>query len=89
MGRLQLDPLAADIGPVFAPIKLKGFAGLEHQRHEGATPCCLLRSVSVSTPRAGKCCHATVRSIITKLPQISVHLLHSAALFAWLSRLHQ
>ena len=89
MGNLKFDPLAADIGPVFAPIELKGFPRLEHQGHIGATPCCLLCSVPIFAPRASKSRNPPVRPIITEIHQISVHLLHGAPFFARLTCLRQ
>ena len=89
MGHLQFDPLAADIGPVFAPVELERFAGLEHQRHKGAAPSRLLCTMPICTPRARKGCHAPVGPIVTELHQISVHLLHGAPLFARLACLCQ
>ena len=46
--RLQLDALAAQNGPVFAPVELEGLARLEDQRHEGAAAAGLLFKLSIS-----------------------------------------
>lgn len=89
MGNLQFDPLAADIGPVFAPIELERFARLEHQRHKGAAPGRLLRPMPIGTPRTGKGRDTSIGAVIPKLHQISVHLCHGPTLFAGLARLRQ
>jgi len=89
MGRLQLDPITADSGPVLAPIELERFAGLEHQRYKRAAPSCLLDTMPVVTPGTGKSGHARIGSRIAQLHQIGVHLLHSTPLFARLACLSQ
>jgi hypothetical protein len=53
VGHLQLDALAADDGPVLAPVELEGLAKGKHQRHEGAAACSLLGLVLTLPPAAG------------------------------------
>lgn len=89
MCHLELDPLAADIGPAFAPVELERLAGLEHQWHIRAAPSRLFRPVPVGTPSPRKGRHASVGAVIAELDQIGVHLLHGAAFLARLARLHQ
>ena len=71
MGDLKFDPFSTNAAPVFAPIKLKRFARLEHQRHIGAASCRLLRTLPTSSPCPGKSRHALIRSVITKLTRSS------------------
>ena len=54
MSCLQLQPFAAQNGPVLAPVELEGFAGLEHQRHERAPARRLLLDLTVRSPRRMK-----------------------------------
>jgi hypothetical protein len=75
MGDLQLDALAADIGPVLAPVELKGFTRLEHQRHEDTPVGRVMRALPLSFPIPHKGGHAPIRTLISKLHQISMHLL--------------
>ena len=82
MGDLKLDPLAADIGPVFAPVELKGFTWLKDQRHKRSTTGCLLSAMSIVTPCPGKSRHTLIGAIISQLHKISVHLLHGSSFFA-------
>ena len=89
MRDLQPDPLAADIGPVLAPIELERFAGLEHQRHIAAAPCRLFRSMPILTPSPGKNRHTLIRPVATQLHQICAHLRRGTPLFARLARLDQ
>ena len=74
MSNLKFDPFTADIGPIFAPVELEGFPGLEHQRYIGAAPGCLLCAVPFVTPSAGKSRHAFIGAVISQLHQISMHL---------------
>jgi len=46
MGHLQLGPLIADDGPIFRPVELERFTGLECQRHE----CSASRRLKFSLP---------------------------------------
>lgn len=82
MGNLQLDPFSTDSGPIFAPVKLERFAGLEYQWHKCAAPCRLLGTMSILTPHTGKGSHTCIGTFVTKLHQIRMHLLHGASLFA-------
>ncbi|KWT72158.1 hypothetical protein APV28_1636 [Comamonas testosteroni] len=54
VGYLQLGALAADDGPVFAPVELERFARTEGQRHEGASAGGLLRFLTLLLPDSGE-----------------------------------
>ena len=82
MRDLKFGALTANVGPVLAPIELEGFAGREHQRHVGAAPRRLFRSMPIFTPCPGESCYAFIGAIISQLHQISMHLLHCPPLFA-------
>ncbi len=82
MGHLELDPFPANIGPVFTPIELEGFAWLEHQRDKSSAPGRLFRTMPIVTPCTSKGCNAFIGTIISQLHKISMHLLHCASLFA-------
>jgi len=51
---LQLDPLAADNGPVLTPVELESFARLEDQRNEYAAAGRLLLPLPKLLPCAGE-----------------------------------
>jgi len=89
MGNLKLDALAANNGPIFAPVELERFPWLEYQRHKSAAPRRLLGSVPIITPSASKSRNAFIGSAVSQLHQIRVHLLHCPPLFARLARLDQ
>ena len=89
MGDLELDPLAADIGPVLAPVELECLAGLKHQGNVGAAPGRLLCPVPIGPPGSGEGRNATVGAVVPELDQISVHLGHGPPLFARLPRLRK
>jgi hypothetical protein len=89
MRDLKLQPLAANIGPVFTPIKLESFTRLENQRHESAAPCRLFRPLSVRTPCTGKSRHTLVGTIIPQMHQVRVHLFDGSTLLARFARLRQ
>lgn len=82
MSNLKFDPFTADIGPIFAPVELEGFPGLEHQRYIGAAPGCLLSAVPFVTPGPRKSRDAFMGAVISQLHQISMHLLDCASFFA-------
>jgi hypothetical protein len=86
---LQFDAFATNRGPVFAPVELERFTGLEHQRHKCAAPSRLLCTVSISPPRACKGCDTLIGAIVAKLDQVLMHQLYVAPLFARLPRLCQ
>jgi len=82
MRDLKLDPLTANIGPVFTPIELESYAGLVHQRHVGAASSCLLSAVPIVTPSPSESLDAFIGAVISQLHQISMHLLDCAPLIA-------
>jgi len=82
VGDLQLDPLTADIGPVFAPIKLKGFTRLEHKRHEDTPVGRVIRALAFAFPFTNEGRNTLVGTVISQLHQIGVHQLRRPALFA-------
>jgi hypothetical protein len=51
---LQLDPLAAHHGPIFAPVELKRLARLENQPYEGAPTGRLLLLLPILPPVRAK-----------------------------------
>ena len=57
---LQFDAFTTNRGPVFAPIELERFTGLEHQRYKCAASSRLLSTMPISPPRACKGCHPLV-----------------------------
>ena len=71
MGNLLFDLLATNVGPALAPIERERFARLKHQRHVGASPCCLFRTVPFCAPRAGESCNPPARSIISDASAIA------------------
>ncbi len=90
VSHLQLDALAAGMGPVLAPIELERLARLEHQRHECPAIRRLLRALPISSPSPHKGCDPLIRAVIAKLNQICVHLLGGAPVLARLALLrHQ
>ena len=82
MGDLKLDALAADHGPIFAPVELESLARLENQGHKCPPPGCLHRVLPISLPRPYKCSDPLIRSVKAKLHQICMHLLGGAPVFA-------
>ena len=90
VSHLQLDALAADMGPVLAPVELERLARLEHKRHECPAIRRLLRALPVSFPGPHEGRDPLIRAVIAKLNQISVHLLGGAPVLARLALLgHQ
>lgn len=89
MGDLQLDPLADNVRPVFAPVELERLAGPKHQGHECAASRRLLCTVPIRPPSPSKSRHPPVGPIVTELHQIGMHLLHGATFLARLPRLRQ
>ena len=82
MRHLQLDPLATDIGPIFAPIELERLAWCEHQRHESSPIRRVMRPLAFAFPFTNEGGNALVGAVISQLHQISVHQLRCPALFA-------
>ena len=82
MRHLQLDPLATDIGPIFAPVELERLAWCEHQRHESSTIRRVMRPLPFAFPLPDEGCNTLVGAVISKLHQIGVHQLCRPALFA-------
>ena len=89
MGRLQLDPFTTNGSPVFAPVELERLARLEHQRHKRAASSCMFYTMPILTPHTGEGGYTCIRSLVTKLHQIRMHLLHCASLFARFACLSQ
>ena len=89
MRGLQLDPFTTDIGPIFAPVELERLARLEHQRHKRAASSCMFYTMPILTPHTGEGGYTCIRSLVTKLHQIRMHLLHCASLFARFACLSQ
>ena len=85
MRGLQLDALAAQNGPVLAPVELKSLAWLEDRRHERSATAGLLLYLSPSLPGLHKGCDTAVGSIVAQSDQIGVHLLGRALLPARLA----
>lgn len=82
VGHLQLGALAADDGPVFAPVELERFTGTEGQGHEGASASGSLGFLPFGLPDTCKGGHAVVRTVVAQSGQVGVHLLDRAPLFA-------
>ena len=82
MRDLQLDTLAADIGPVLAPIELESLARREHQRHESSTICRVMRTLPVTLPFPHKGRNTFVGTVISKLYKIGMHQLRRSAFLA-------
>ena len=55
LGDLQLGALAAQNRKILAPIELERLSRTKGQRHKGAAPCCLLLTMPIGPPVAGKC----------------------------------
>ena len=80
LGDLQLGALAADDGPVFAPVELEGFAGGEAQRNESASG--RLGGLMLHLPpMAGKGSDPVVGTGVAQRGQVGMHLAQIAALF--------
>ena len=79
---LQLGPLAADRGPILAPVELEGFTRREDQRHEDASSDGLLLNLPPHLPAADKRRNPAIGSLKTQRREISVHLLGRALLLA-------
>ena len=60
VSHLQLGALAADDRPIFRPVELERFAGLERQRHEGAAPARLHLTLALFLPGPRKGGHTTI-----------------------------
>ena len=73
MGNLQLDPLAANIGPVLAPIKLKGFTRLEYKRQEDTPVGRVIRTLPFAFPFPHEGRNPFIGTVISQLHQIGVH----------------
>ena len=84
---LQLGALAAEHGPVLAPVELEGLAGLEDQRHEGAAASGLLGFLALERPVSREGGHAVVGAVVAELHELGVHLLQGAPLLAVLAGL--
>ncbi len=61
--RLQLGPFAGDNCPILAAVELKGLAGREDKRHEGATAGCLLFAQPVRVPATDECRHPAIGTV--------------------------
>jgi len=80
MGNLQLDALAANIGPILAPVELERLARRKHQRHEGSPICRVMRALAFTLPFPHKGRNPFIGAFISKLHQIGVHQLRRSAI---------
>ena len=85
--RLQLGPLAAEHGPVLAPVELEGLARREDQGNERAAAAGLGIALTVGLPGPHEDGNAPKGAAIAQGHQIGVHLLRRALLLARLAGL--
>jgi hypothetical protein len=82
MRHLQLDPLAADIGPILASIELERLAWRKHQRHESSPIRRVVRALAFAFPFPNEGRNTLIGTFISQLHQIGVHQLGRPALLA-------
>ena len=70
VGNLQLDAMTSNHRPVFAPVELEGFPGLEAQGHENTPTRCLACLVLFVFPLPDESGHPSVGSIITQCHKV-------------------
>ena len=87
MRHLQLGALAAQNGPVLAPVELEGLAGREDERHEGPAPRGLQFPMPIRPPLSCKGGDPVVGTGEAQGDKIGVQLLDGAALLARLAGL--
>ena len=75
VGDLKFDALAADMGPVLAPVELERLTRSEYQRHECSAIGRMVRALPLALPCPHKGRDPFIRAVKAKLHQISVHLL--------------
>ena len=80
VGCLQLDLLAAQDGPVLAPVELEGLTCSKHQGHECTTTTGLLLMLPFYLPAPDEGRNPAIGTIIAQHDEIGVHLLGRALL---------
>lgn len=80
LGDLQFGALAADHGPVFAPVELKGFAGGEAKRNKDAATGRLGGLMPHLSPVARKGGDPVIGTRVAKRRQVGMRLPQTAAL---------
>ena len=82
VGNLQLDTLAANIGPVLAPVELKCLAWRKHQRNKSSPISRMMRPLAFALPFPHEGRNTLIGTFISQLHQIGVHQLRRSAILA-------